>query len=92
MPTGESFEWLRGFGGAPAIPPTPTLPTRGREKDYFSLPLVGRAGVRGVGALGQLRVAPTRCASDAAMNSSKFPSSTAAGLPVSTSVRKSFTI
>jgi len=47
MPTGESFEWLRGFGGAPAIPPTPTLPTRGREKDYFSLPLVGRAGAGG---------------------------------------------
>ncbi len=38
-----------------------------------------------------LRVAPTRAASAAAMNSSKSPSSTASGLPVSTPVRRSFT-
>ena len=42
-------------------------------------------------ALASLRVAPTRAASEAAMKASRPPSSTAAGLPVSTPVRRSFT-
>ncbi len=43
-------------------------------------------------ALASERVAPTRWASAAAMKSSSEPSSTAAGLPFSTPVRKSLTI
>ncbi len=42
-------------------------------------------------ALASERVAPTRLASDAAMNVSRSPSSTASGLPRSTPVRRSFT-
>ena len=43
-------------------------------------------------ALASDRVPPTRWARAAAMNSSRSPSSTAAGLPFSTLVRRSFTI
>ncbi len=42
-------------------------------------------------ALASLRVAPDLAASAAAMNASRSPSSTAAGLPFSTPVRRSFT-
>lgn len=43
-------------------------------------------------ALASDRVAPTRAARAAAINASRSPSSTALGFPVSTLVRRSFTI